>query len=190
MNPYAATFTLALALAAALGGVILGVASTLLFAVNGRILGVSGIVGELPAAPAGDRGWRAAFLAGLLGGGALLLRFAPGSLALPSESSVPVAIVAGVVVAVGSRLGNGCTSGHGLCGLARLSRRSLVATGVFMATAALTVFVTRHGWPHGGSPAAGAPHAPQAQAALATRLPRATGTALATALATAREATP
>ena len=130
-------------LASGLGGVLLGVASSLLFLLNGRILGISGIV-SLHAAPAGDRLWRGVFLAGLFTGGLALLAFDGGALALASESTVPTAIGAGVLVGVGTRMSNGCTSGHGLCGLARLSKRSLVATLVFMATAALTVFVVRH----------------------------------------------
>ena len=131
-------------LASGLGGVLLGVASSLLFLTNGRILGVSGIVGGLPAALSGDRLWRVVFLAGMLTGGLALLLASPGSLALASESTVPVALGAGVLVGVGTRLSNGCTSGHGLCGLARLSRRSLVATLVFMACAAMTVLLVRH----------------------------------------------
>jgi uncharacterized membrane protein YedE/YeeE len=131
-------------LAATLGGLLLGVASSLLFLLNGRILGISGIVGEIPLAPAGDRAWRLVFLAGLLTGGVVILAFHPQALALASEQTVPVAIGSGVLVGLGTRLGNGCTSGHGLCGLARLSKRSLVATLVFMGTAALTVFVVRH----------------------------------------------
>jgi len=131
-------------LSSGLGGVLLGVASSLLFLFNGRILGISGIVGGMPAAPGGDRLWRVVFLAGLFTGGILLLAFDGGALALASESAVPTAIGAGVLVGVGTRLSNGCTSGHGLCGLARLSRRSAVATMVFVATAALTVFVVRH----------------------------------------------
>jgi uncharacterized membrane protein YedE/YeeE len=130
-------------LASGLGGVMLGVASSLLFLLNGRILGISGIV-SLPAAPSGDRLWRGVFLAGLFTGALALLAFDGGALALASESTVPTAIGAGVLVGVGTRMSNGCTSGHGLCGLARLSKRSLVATLVFMATAALTVFVVRH----------------------------------------------
>ncbi len=130
--------------ASVLGGVLLGVASSMLFLVNGRILGVSGIVGGMPAAPDGDRLWRVVFLAGMLVGGVSLLVVARSSLAIASESTVPLAVGAGVLVGVGTRLGNGCTSGHGLCGIARLSRRSLVATLVFMACAALTVLVVRH----------------------------------------------
>jgi uncharacterized membrane protein YedE/YeeE len=128
---------------AALGGTLLGIASSLLFVLNGRILGISGIVGEMPAA-SGDRSWRALFLAGLLLGGLLLLFFDRSALAFATEQTVPMALAAGVLVGIGTRMSNGCTSGHGLCGLARLSKRSLVATLVFMATGALTVFVVRH----------------------------------------------
>jgi uncharacterized protein len=138
-------------LASGLGGVLLGVASSLLFLVNGRILGVSGIVGEIPVADGGDRLWRIVFLAGMLSGGLALLVLDRGALALASESAVPTAIAAGVLVGVGTRLSNGCTSGHGLCGLARLSKRSLVATLVFMACAALTVLVVRHVLHAGGA---------------------------------------
>ena len=137
--------------ASGLGGILLGVASSLLFLVNGRILGVSGIVGGMPGAPPGDRLWRVVFLAGMLAGGLTLLASNRGALALASESTIPVALGAGVLVGVGTRLSNGCTSGHGLCGLARLSRRSLVATLVFMACAAVTVFVMRH-VVHAGGP--------------------------------------
>jgi uncharacterized protein len=138
-------------LASGLGGVLLGVASSLLFFANGRILGISGIVGGIPVAEGGDRLWRGVFLAGLLSGGLALLAFAPGVLAFASESSVPTAVAAGVLVGVGTRLANGCTSGHGLCGLARLSQRSLVATLVFMACAALTVLAMRHVLHAGGA---------------------------------------
>lgn len=130
--------------ASTLGGVLLGIAASLLFAVNGRILGISGIVGELPFAAAGERSWRVTFLAGLLAGGLAFLALDRDALALASEQSTGVAVVAGLLVGVGTRMANGCTSGHGLCGLARLSRRSFTATGVFMGAAAATVFVVRH----------------------------------------------
>ncbi|HEY1692575.1 MAG TPA: YeeE/YedE thiosulfate transporter family protein [Polyangiaceae bacterium] len=126
------------------GGILLGIASSLLFVLNGRILGISGIVGGLPAAEPGDRPWRAAFLGGLLAGGGLLALFDRSMLAFASEQTVPMAIASGVLVGVGTRWSRGCTSGHGLCGLARLSKRSLVATAIFMAAGALTVFVVRH----------------------------------------------
>lgn len=131
------------ALPALLGGAMIGAAAALLWLTLGRIAGISGILGGLATAAAPDRGWRIAFLAGLIG--------APPALALvagppPSEIAAgPVLLIAaGLLVGLGTRLGAGCTSGHGVCGIARLSPRSLVATGVFMATAAATVFVTRH----------------------------------------------
>ncbi|MGH7293343.1 MAG: YeeE/YedE family protein, partial [Polyangiaceae bacterium] len=130
--------------ASTLGGVLLGLASSLLYVANGRICGISGILGGFPSAPGGDRAWRLVFLAGLLTGGLLLAIFDDTALALASEQTVPVAIGAGVLVGIGTRLGSGCTSGHGLCGIARLSKRSIAATGIFMAAAAVTVFVVRH----------------------------------------------
>jgi uncharacterized membrane protein YedE/YeeE len=130
--------------ASTLGGLLLGVAASLLFVANGRILGISGIVGRIPVTTGSDRSWRLVFLAGLLTGGLAILWFDRSALALASEQTVPVAIAAGALVGFGTRLGNGCTSGHGLCGVARLWTRSIVATLVFMATGALTVFVVRH----------------------------------------------
>jgi uncharacterized membrane protein YedE/YeeE len=130
-------------MAAALGGLLLGVASSLLFLLEGRILGISGIVGQLPTA-SGDRSWRALFLAGLVTGALVLLALRPESVSVGAGPSVGLAVGAGLLVGLGTRLANGCTSGHGLCGLARLSRRSLVATLTFMAAAAVTVFLMRH----------------------------------------------
>lgn len=130
--------------AATLGGLLLGIASSLLFLAKGRILGISGIVGGLPFVKAGDRQWRLVFLAGLFAGALALLLVNRRALASAGEQSVSFAVVAGALVGVGTRLGKGCTSGHGLCGIARLSRRSIVATCIFMTTGALTVFVVRH----------------------------------------------
>ena len=130
--------------AASLGGLLLGVAASLLFVANGRILGISGIVGQIPVTTGSDRSWRLVFLAGLLTGAFAVLWFDRSALAFASEQTAPVSIGAGVLVGFGTRLGNGCTSGHGLCGIARLSKRSIVATLVFMATGALTVLVVRH----------------------------------------------
>jgi uncharacterized membrane protein YedE/YeeE len=131
-------------LGATLGGAVLGVAAALLFVLNGRILGITGIVGQIPRATGSDRAWRLVFLAGLLSGALAVLVFDRSALAFASEQSTPTAIAAGALVGFGTRMGNGCTSGHGLCGTARLSKRSIVATLVFMATGALTVFVVRH----------------------------------------------
>jgi uncharacterized membrane protein YedE/YeeE len=124
------------------GGALIGLAAALLVLLNGRIAGISGVVGELASMPR-DRTWRLAFLAGLIGAPLLYGLFAT----LPAsriEASTGWLIAAGLLVGVGSRFGAGCTSGHGVCGLSRLSRRSLVATGVFMAAGFVTVFVVRH----------------------------------------------
>lgn len=124
------------------GGALIGAAVSLLLWLDGRIAGVSGILGGLPGAP-GDRGWRLAFLAGLpLGAGAFALWAGGLPQQLPAGGAVLAA--AGLLVGFGTRLGSGCTSGHGICGIARLSPRSLAATGVFTASGALTVFLTRH----------------------------------------------
>lgn len=129
---------------AALGGVLIGVASALLLLFNGRLAGISGIAGGLFARVPGELGWRAAFVGGLVGGGMLLQAFFPAALGGPVVTGFTAPIVAGLLVGFGTRLGNGCTSGHGVCGLARGSVRSLAATMTFMVTAAATVFVVRH----------------------------------------------
>jgi hypothetical protein len=131
-------------LSAFIGGTLIGVAAVLLFALNGQIAGVSGILGGLVTRRDEEVSWRVLFLAGLTGG-ALAFRVATGdAVPVTIQASVPALVVAGLSVGYGTRLGGGCTSGHGVCGIARLSVRSLVATGVFMATAMLTVFVARH----------------------------------------------
>ena len=129
-----------------IGGLLIGLAVVLLVLLNGRIAGISGIVGGLllPNPKNSEVGWRAAFVAGLLLG-ALAYVLATGGAALVSvQASVPVLVVAGFLVGFGTRLGSGCTSGHGLCGIARLSKRSIVATAVFFGVAMLTVFLVRH----------------------------------------------
>jgi uncharacterized protein len=125
------------------GGILLGVAVALFVLLSGRVLGVSGIVAGLLRRPGGDAGWRVAFLAGLL-----LAPAAWGLFAAPTPGRIdagPVLlVVAGLLVGWGTGYGSGCTSGHGVCGLSRLSPRSLAATLVFMGAGFATVFVVRH----------------------------------------------
>lgn len=134
------------------GGGLIGLSAALLLALNGRIAGISGVFGgwldllAAPADPAGraERSWRGLFVLGLVLGGVLLrmldARYLPG----PAIDSPVVLVVAGLLVGFGTRLGSGCTSGHGICGLSRLSTRSLAATMIFMAVAIATTFVLRH----------------------------------------------
>jgi uncharacterized membrane protein YedE/YeeE len=125
------------------GGLLLGAAAGMFILVNGRLLGISGIVGGLLKPRTGDTGWRLAFLAGLLAAPTAWALFATP--VAPRIAAGPaVLVVAGLLVGWGTRYGSGCTSGHGVCGLARLSPRSLVATLAFMATGFATVFVVRH----------------------------------------------
>jgi len=131
-------------LASGLGGMLIGAASALLLAFNGRIAGISGIVGSLVSGvPRGDRGWRLACLGGLLLGGLLLGLVLPTAFGAPPVSW-PMIVAAGLLVGFGTRMGSGCTSGHGVCGISRLSARSLVATATFISTGILTVLVVRH----------------------------------------------
>lgn len=127
-----------------IGGILIGLSSLLMLGFNGRIAGISGIVGGLWGASPSERGWRAAFLAGLLGGGLLVLLVAPRAFGDGSPASMPFIIVAGLLVGFGTRTGGGCTSGHGVCGMSRLSARSIVATLIFMTVAAITVLLTYH----------------------------------------------
>lgn len=131
-------------LLALLGGVAIGLASAVLLLFNGRVAGISGIAGGLLAPARGDTDWRLAFVGGLVAGGFLLHAIAPGAIGPPAATDLGVVLAAGLLVGFGTRLGNGCTSGHGVCGLARGSVRSLAATLTFMAAAAATVFVVRH----------------------------------------------
>lgn len=127
------------------GGALIGLGASLLLLFNGRVAGISGIFGGLLFREPGDTAWRAAFVAGLLLGGVALAVAHPG--AFPQAGgggSVGLVVAAGLLVGLGARLGDGCTSGHGVCGLSRLSVRSLVATMTFMATAAITVYVSHH----------------------------------------------
>ncbi|MNM67486.1 hypothetical protein D3C81_790220 [compost metagenome] len=126
------------------GGVLIGVAATLLLWLTGRIAGISGILGGVVMPRSGDVAWRAAFLLGLIGAGAAWLWWVPGAYA-PRQGFPPLLLViAGVLVGFGTRMGNGCTSGHGVCGLGRLSPRSLAAVLTFMVTAIVTTYLVRH----------------------------------------------
>lgn len=127
-----------------LGGLLIGLAVTLLLVLNGKSAGISGIVGGLLAIGGRDLGWRAAFVVGLVLGALAYVAASGGSGLVRIGASLPVLVLGGLLVGFGTRLGSGCTSGHGLCGLARFSRRSVVATGVFFVVAMLTVFVSRH----------------------------------------------
>ena len=127
-----------------LGGLLIGIASVLLLLANGRIAGISGIVGGLLAPPLSDALWRLMFIFGLWIGAIALILARGAPLALAVQASTPVMAVAGFLVGFGTRMGGGCTSGHGVCGIARGSKRSIVATMVFIATAMVTVFFVRH----------------------------------------------
>jgi uncharacterized membrane protein YedE/YeeE len=128
------------------GGILLGVASALFILLNGRVLGISGILGGLLPPQRGDAGWRVSFLLGMAVAPALFMLIAPaGMVQAPRiEAGYGLIAVAGVLVGVGTRYGSGCTSGHGVCGLSRLSPRSMVATACFMAVGFLTVYLARH----------------------------------------------
>jgi uncharacterized membrane protein YedE/YeeE len=125
------------------GGFVLGAAAAAFILLNGRILGISGILGGLLRPRAGDVGWRFAFLLGMIAAPALY-RALSAPMTMRIDASWSMVVLAGLLVGIGTRYGAGCTSGHGVCGLARLSPRSLVATLTFMATGFATVFVLRH----------------------------------------------
>jgi hypothetical protein len=125
------------------GGILIGIAAALFILFNGRIAGISGILGGLVQPKKGDIGWRAAFIIGLLSAPMMFSFFAP----LPTiriDASSTLLVIAGLLVGIGTRYGSGCTSGHGVCGLSRFSPRSIVATAAFMTAGFLTVFIARH----------------------------------------------
>jgi uncharacterized membrane protein YedE/YeeE len=125
------------------GGVIIGIAASMFILLNGRIAGISGVLGGLLKPAHGDISWRVAFIAGLVGAPLLYALFT--ELPRPQiDASYAGLVVAGLLVGIGSRYGSGCTSGHGVCGISRLSPRSLVATATFMLAGFITVFVLRH----------------------------------------------
>ena len=132
--------------ASLMGGLLLGVASAAFILINGRILGISGILGGLLPPKVGDIGWRVAFLLGMLAAPTVFMALAPAGLA--SEPRIDAGfwtvIAAGLLVGMGTRYASGCTSGHGVCGLSRLSPRSLVATLSFMGAGFFIVYILRH----------------------------------------------
>jgi uncharacterized membrane protein YedE/YeeE len=155
-------------LSALIGGALIGLAATWLWFANGRVAGISGILrGALWGGGGGRRGELVAFVGGLVSAGVIaslihrvpagLVRSAGASVGIAAGSSLPVLLAAGVLVGFGTRVGGGCTSGHGVCGLSRWSRRSLVATLIFMGVGVVTVFVVAHVVPPTGWWGAGGP---------------------------------
>ncbi len=128
------------------GGIVLGIASALFILINGRILGISGILGGLLPPKIGDTSWRIAFLLGMFAAPTVFHAVVPAEyITAPRiEATEWMIVVAGLLVGVGTRYASGCTSGHGVCGLSRLSPRSLVATASFMSAGFVTVYVVRH----------------------------------------------
>ena len=128
------------------GGIVLGIASALFILINGRILGISGILGGLLPPKVGDTTWRIAFLLGMFAAPTVFHAVVPAEYVTAPriEATEWMIVVAGLLVGVGTRYASGCTSGHGVCGLSRLSPRSLVATASFMSAGFVTVYVVRH----------------------------------------------
>ncbi len=128
-------------IASLIGGLLIGAASALMLLASGRIAGVSGIAGAILDRVEGDTSWRVFFVLGLALSGILALRLSPERLAFGIDRSAGALVVAGLLVGLGTRISNGCTSGHGVCGIGRGSPRSIAATGVFMGTAAVGVHI-------------------------------------------------
>lgn len=133
-------------LTALAGGVLIGLSAVLLLWLNGRVAGVSGILNGVALPKAGDVSWRVAYLVGLIAAGGLYMAVVPGAPLPRTDFPRAGLLIAGLLVGFGTRMGNGCTSGHGVCGIGRLSLRSLTAVVTFMVTAIATTFVTRHLW--------------------------------------------
>lgn len=127
------------------GGLLIGASAALLLWWTGRIAGISGILAGILRPRHGDVAWRGAFVAGLLAGGVLLAGLDPSVLAPTTPSSLGLVACAGVLVGIGTRLGSGCTSGHGVCGIGRFSVRSMVATATFIAAGVVTVYFVHRG---------------------------------------------
>ena len=130
--------------ASLVGGILIGLAAVAMLLFNAKIAGISGIFGGLLHTKRGDTLWRVLFVLGLIAGGILLRMFYPESLEFKIERSTISIMVAGLLVGFGARLGNGCTSGHGVCGIGRLAPRSIAAAGTFMTTGAVTAIVINH----------------------------------------------
>jgi uncharacterized protein len=129
--------------ASLLGGALIGLSASLLLTLNGKVAGISSIVGGALRSKAEERGWRVAFLLGLLAAGFVFSRVTPGAIGSPAISLGGL-LLAGLLVGAGTELGNGCTSGHGVCGISRFSKRSIVATLAFLGAGMATVYVVRH----------------------------------------------
>lgn len=128
------------------GGALIGLSATALLFLNGQMAGVSGVLSGLLGPMRGDIAWRVLFLAGLVLGAVLFRGISSTAVAIEIEASLPVLIGGGLLVGFGTRMGGGCTSGHGVCGVARLSPRSIVATLIFLGFGMASVFVVRHLW--------------------------------------------
>jgi uncharacterized protein len=126
------------------GGLLIGLSAAAMLLFDGKIAGVSGILAGVLQPVKSDTAWRLFFVGGLLSGGLILRALLPPSFAFGTLHSIPALAVAGLLVGAGTRLGNGCTSGHGVCGVARLSGRSMVATAVFIAAGAMVVYIVNH----------------------------------------------
>jgi uncharacterized membrane protein YedE/YeeE len=128
---------------ALIGGIIIAIAASLKMLFNGRIAGISGILGGIFNFTPGDISWRALFIIGMIGSGFMMKYITPQFFQYEIDTSYPILIIAGLFVGFGTRLGSGCTSGHGVCGIPRLSTRSILATAIFMTTAAITVLILK-----------------------------------------------
>ena len=126
------------------GGLLIGLSASLLLLCDGKIAGISGVVGGLLSPTQNDTAWRILFVAGLLTGGLLFGRFAPQVFTFSISRSTGALVLAGLLVGFGTQLSNGCTSGHGVCGISRFSTRSIVATVTFMITGIITVYIINH----------------------------------------------
>lgn len=131
-------------LTALFGGVLIGLSASAMLLLDGKIAGISGILAGVLKPVTNDTAWRICFLAGLLAGGLLLRILLPGAFDFGIIRPLPLLTIAGLLVGFGTRLGSGCTSGHGVCGVSRLSPRSLVATGTFIVMGALVVSLINH----------------------------------------------